>query len=229
MVHKLTYYFWISPKPLMRFLIKDYCINSHIMASMNLCWIKNHLSNRQQKVTLDGASSRSLQIISGVPQGSVLGSLLFLFYINDLPTEISSTIWLYANDAIIYRPIVSTEDVRASTSTRYRDIGTMGQGLVIMTFNLSKCKHLLITNKHSRILSDYNINGYIINKVSSSEYLGVTITNNLSWSKHIINVVNNANSVRGFLQRNLRQCSTSVKPKAYLAFVRPIVEYASAI
>ena len=99
----------------------------------------------------------------------------------------------------------------------------------LMTFNLSKCEHLTLTNKHSPILSDYHIDGCTINKVSSCKYLGVTITNNLSWSKHIANVVNKAHSVRGFLQRNLRQCSISVKSKAYLALVRPIVEYASVI
>ena len=97
-----------------------------------------------------------------------------------------------------------------------------------MSFNLSKCKHSIITNKCPPIISDYHIKGHTINKVNSCKYLGVIITN-LSWRKHIANIVSKAHSVRGFLQRNLRQRSSSVKAKAYFAFVRPTVEYASVI
>jgi len=96
-----------------------------------------------------------------------------------------------------------------------------------MSFNLSKCEHLIITNKCLPITSDYHIEGCTINKVDSCKYLGATI--NLSWSKYIANIVSKAHSVCDFLQRNSRQCSASVKAKAYLAFVRPIVEYASVI
>ena len=76
------------------------------------------------------------------------------------------------------------------------------------------------------IISDYHIKGCTIN---SWKYLGINITNNLSWNKHIANIVSKAHSVCGFLQRNLRQCSSSVKAKAYFASVRPTVEYASVI
>ena len=79
------------------------------------------------------------------------------------------------------------------------------------------------------ILSDYIINSCVINKVTSSKCLGVTITDNLSWSKHVSIITSKAHSVRGFLQRNLKQYSTTVKSKAYLAFVRPIVEYTAVI
>ena len=98
-----------------------------------------------------------------------------------------------------------------------------------MSFNLSKCEHLIITNKRSPIISDCHNEGCTINKVDSCKHLGVTITNNLSWSKHIASIVSKAHSVRGFLQRNLRQSSSSVKAKAYFIFVRPTVEYASVI
>ena len=90
--------------------------------------------------------------MSGVPQGSVLGSLVVLLYINDLLTEISSTIWLYADDVIIYRPIVSIDMLLLQ-----QDLEILAQWAKdwLVTFNLSKCEHLLITNKHLPILSDY--------------------------------------------------------------------------
>jgi len=89
-------------------------------------WIEDYLLARQQKVILEGASSSSSQVLSGVPQGSVLGPLLFLLFINDLPAEITSSIRLYVNDVIIYRPILSTQDVLYTTSTGFRDIVIMG-------------------------------------------------------------------------------------------------------
>ena len=69
------------------------------------------------------------------------------------------------------------------------------------------------------------INQSVINKVNSSKYLGVTITDNLGWSKHVSIITSKAHSVHGFLQRNLKQRSTTVKSKAHLAFVRPIFKY----
>ena len=99
----------------------------------------------------------------------------------------------------------------------------------LMSFILSKCEHLTITNKNLPIISDYHIEGCTINMVNSCKYLGVIITNNLSRSKHIANIVSKVHSVHGFLQKNLRQCSSSVKAKAYFTFVRPTVEYASVI
>ena len=149
------------------------------------------------------------------------------FYINDLPTEISSTVRLYADDVIIYRPIITTEDVLQLQLDL--EILSLWVKDWLMSFNLSKCKHLIITNKHSPIIYDYHIEGHTINKVNSCKYLGVIITNNLSWSKHITNIVSKAHPVHGFLQRNLKQCSSSVKAEAYFAFVRPTLEYASII
>ena len=77
--------------------------------------------------------------------------------------------------------------------------------------------------------SEYKIGNTAINKVASAKYLGVTITQNLSWKEHITKIINKANSTHGFLQRNLQQCSINVKSLAYVTYVRPIVEYASVV
>jgi len=99
----------------------------------------------------------------------------------------------------------------------------------LMTFNVNKCEHLVITKIHSPILSEYKINGCNINKVTSAKYLGVTINHDLSWGNHIVIISCKASAVLGFLQRNLRQCSLSIKSLAYLTYVRPILEYASTV
>ena len=98
-----------------------------------------------------------------------------------------------------------------------------------MTFNLGKCEHLVITNIHSLLCSEYKINDHSICKVSNAKYLGVTINHNLSWANHIGTISQKANAVHGFLQRNLRKCSISIKSLAYFMYVRPILEYASVV
>ena len=98
-----------------------------------------------------------------------------------------------------------------------------------MLFNISKCEHLTISNKYTLLNSEYKISNSVINKVTSAKYLGVTITQNLSWKDHITKITNKANSTREFLQCNLRQCSTNVKSFAYITYVRPIIEYALVV
>ena len=87
-----------------------------------LNWIQNFLTNRTQKVVVDGSSSESARVRSGVPQGTVLGPLPFLTYINDLPPTVSSQVRLFADDCLLYRPI-NAEQIRSScreTYLRYR-------------------------------------------------------------------------------------------------------------
>jgi len=105
----------------------------------------------------------------------MLGPLLFLLYINDLPGENSSTIRLYTDDVIIYRQINFNNDILKLQE----DLAEWAKDWLLV-FNLTKCEHLTITNKQSSISSNYTINNCLINKVTSSMYLGITITYNLS-------------------------------------------------
>jgi len=98
-----------------------------------------------------------------------------------------------------------------------------------MSFNPTKCVHLIITRKANPLPSCYSIGDSVIQQVNSAKYLGVTITSNRSWSEHITNFTNKANSTRAFLQRNLNQCQQSVKSARYITYVRPILEYASTV
>lgn len=192
-----------------------------------LDWITDFLNDRKQQVILQNKKSQSCTVLSGVPQGSVLGPLLFNLFINDLPSKVISKIRLYADDVILYREIHSEADV----SILQKDLDSIAQwaDTWLMKLNLSKCEHLTITNKKSPLNSTYNLNSHPLCKVTSAKYLGVIINHNLSWSDHIVAISNKANSMRAFLQRNLRQCSPSTKSLAYLTYVRPIVEYASTV
>ena len=98
-----------------------------------------------------------------------------------------------------------------------------------MNFNPSKCIHLTITRKTHPLPSRYSICDSVIEQSNSAKYLGVTITNNLSWSEHINKITNKANSTKAFLQRNLNQCQPSVKSACYTTYIRPTLEYASTV
>ena len=114
-----------------------------------LRWIKSFLTNRSQQVVVNGEYSQLCKVTSGVPQGSVLGPLLFLCYINDIAHNVSSKIRLYADDTLLYRrrSIHSEQDVVALQN----DLDTLSQWADVwqMSFNPSKTEFLRITNKIS--------------------------------------------------------------------------------
>ena len=85
--------------------LESYGINGNI-----LNWIKAFLSGRSQVVKVNGADSESTAVLSGIPQGSVLGPLLFVIYIDDLPEAVTSDALLFADDTKLYRQITSRED-----------------------------------------------------------------------------------------------------------------------
>ena len=176
---------------------------------------------------LEGEGSYTSNVTSGVPQGTVLGPLLFLVFINDMPDVVSSNIRLFADDALVYRSINSHEDVVALQA----DLDNLQtwERKWQMSFNPDKCELIRISNKRKVISSSYSIHGTTLQVVDEAKYLGVTIQKNLSWKPHINNICKKANNMRGFLQRNLRKCPSNVKERAYIAYVRPTLEYSSSV
>ena len=160
-----------------------------------------------------------------VPQGTVLGPLLFLAYINDMPECVTSKIKLFADDSLVYRKVQQSSDCRALQ----QDLDNLQQREQKwqMSFNADKCEVLRITNKRRPILSDYYIHNQKLAIKTDAKYLGVTISSDLSWAKHADNIVKKANSTMAFLRRNIRNAPQSAKDKAYKTYVRPTLEYAS--
>ena len=193
----------------------------------NLKWIQSFLQGRSQRVLLDGNRSSSIAVESGVPQGSVLGPCLFLFYINDLPNGLASNVRLFADDAISYMTIENQHDAQ-NLQHDLNKIGGWAQQWM-MVLNTDKCKVLTISRKRNKVQHEYHLNNSPLEAVDSVKYLGVTITSDLKWTQHINNTVNKANNVLAFLRRNLRIKSSDLKATAYKTLVRPIVEYASSV
>ena len=190
-------------------------------------WIKSFLTGRSQCVAVDGEESDWCPVVSGVPQGSVLGPVLFLLFINDITDEVTSTVRLFADDSMIYRNIKTPEDqilLHRDLLTVFNWAKTWG-----MSFNVKKCVHLTISNKRQPLTYVYTIDGDAIPHERSTKYLGVTISSDLSWTTHIEGIRAKASRTLGLIRRNLGPCAASVKEKAYQSLVRPQLEYASSV
>ena len=191
-----------------------------------LTWIKNFLSNRSQRVILDNKQSSSSDVLSGVPQGTVLAPLLFLLFINDIPLQVQSKIRLYADDVILHRNIHSIED--CYVLQRDLDLLTQWSHKWQMIFN-PKCEFLRISNEKNIIPNIYYIVNHSIKEVTNAKYLGVIFDQTLSWNEHIKQIASKATKVNAFLHRNLYHCPVNTKLNCYKAMVRPVIEYASPV
>lgn len=195
--------------------------------SLTLTWIRNFISFRQQFTVVNNLASPFSSVSSGVPQGSVLGPLLFLIYINDLPSEITSCMRLFADDCIIYRSINSSNDHLTIQADLNHICNWCDKWL--MKLNLTKCEVMSFTRKHVNSEFSYYLNNTMLSHTSSYKYLGVLLTENLSWASHIESTCAKASRSLGYLRRNLRNSPTNIRKLAFLTFILPILEFASAI
>ena len=187
-------------------------------------WISLFLKTCYQQVLVDGAHSDWVHVDSGVPQGTVLGPLLFLAHINDLPTTIQSQCRLFAGDCLPYWPIHSLQDqliLQEDLQQLQHWADDWG-----MRFNASKCQLLRISYSQHPLEHFYTISDQILQQVPSAKYLGILLNDQLKWDTHIVSITARANSTIGFLHRNLSLCTRDLKELAYFSLARSILEYA---
>ena len=190
-------------------------------------WIQDFLTERKQHVLLEGKRSTTADVISGVPQGTVLGPLLFLTFINDMPQQTKSEIRLFADDSLLLRRIRSPQDteILQNDLTALEKWGKDWQ----MEFNPNKCTVIHITTRKHPIATPYLLHDHALAREENSKYLGATINQDLKWNKHIANTTTKANRTLGFVKRNMKDCKTSAKAAAYKTLIRPTLEYASVV
>ncbi|XP_064390046.1 uncharacterized protein LOC135337956 [Halichondria panicea] len=193
-------------------------------------WFTSYLTNRKQKVVLDGHSSSTANVNSGVPQGSILGPLLFSLYIDPLtriPLSPGSQLLLYADDILLYSPIRNEFDVldlQGDIDAIANWVNTAG-----LTLNQSKTKLLLLSRKRQPPSIILSTNSGQITQVNSLSYLGVTITKDLKWNSHISNTCAKAKSKLGLLYRHFNQADQSTLSSLYKSLVLPLLDYCSSV
>ena len=192
----------------------------------NLAWVTDWLTGRTQRVVLDGECSNDAPVLSGVPQGTVLGPLMFILYINDINANTNCSIRLFADNCLLYRIVNSTSDAShlqwdLNQLCRWADDWQMD-------FNPSKCYVLSITRKRVPLSYPYTINGVQLEHVKNHPYLGLELDSTLSWNPHMKNTLTKSQRTLNLLRRNLHDCSPKTKETAYKTLVRPTLEYASS-
>ena len=195
-------------------------------------WIEAFLSGRKQRVTVNGANSSWEEVTSGVPQGSVLGPLLFILFINDMPEVVDSNalLVLFADDAKLSREIAGPEDKDAEQE----DIDSLEQWSHDnkCCFHPDKC-HVLRIGEREMDLRDlfdsYHLGDITLKSVHQERDLGVIIDQDLSFEPHLISKINKANSVIGLIRRSFMHLDKDMFLTLYKSLIRPQLEYANQV
>ena len=214
------------PHQRLLFKLKQYGICGRL-----LNWIESFLSHRKQAVKVNNVMSGTRNVSSGVPQGSVLGPLLFLMFINDMPLNIKSGIKLFADDTKLYRIIRSVND--ADILQEDLDKLTHWCKEWKMVFNTSKCHVLHISrnkkNCPTNQLYYYHIDGQLLVPSVTEKDLGVSISNDLKPHQHIVNIVKKANKTLGMIKRSFTHINRDIFMLTYKTFIRPSLEYCQSV
>ena len=153
-------------------------------------WISNFLTSRHQRVVVNGEHSDNIYVASGVHQGAFLSPLLLLF-MNDLPSVVQFQLRLFADDCLIYRPIMDSRDQYLLD----QDLAALSQWADTwgMKYNPHKCFIMTIANNKNPPQHFYSLCGSILKQVQDTQYLGITISNDLRWEQHIATTTAKAN------------------------------------
>ena len=201
-----------------------------------LSWFNSYLSSRKQYCRINGVDSNIKEIEVGVPQGSCLGPLLFLVYINDLPCIMeNSKVSMYADDTSLY---YSSSDISQLNDALNEDLKKLDRWLKgnKLSLNVVKTRSMLITTKQRKKYletSDQNFKPSIreenVQVVSSTKYLGIQIDENLTWKNQIKSVTEKASRAIGFLKYAKNFLPDAVVKTLYNSIIEPHFQYCCSV
>jgi len=199
-------------------------LKKHGIRGKLLRTIGDWLSNRKQRVCIKGKWSGWEEVWSGVPQGSVLGPLLFLIFINDLEENVHGQVFKFADDTKIFRHIRDGMD----SIKLQKDLDTITEWADKwqMEFNVSKCKVMHLGKSNPR--NAYHMRGNRLNVVEQEKDLGIIISDDLKASQQCLYAFNKANKVLGMIRRTIKNKEPKIMLSLYKTLVRPHVEYCSS-
>ena len=208
-------------------------LSAHIFQAKVLEWIQAFLSEREQRVVVNGTSSQPAPVTSGIPQGSVVGPMLFMMYINDLPDVCTSNVKLFADDTKLF----TRSDDEAATTAMQEDLNRLQKWSNdwLLRFHPQKCSVLKLGSKKSGTKYTMKEKGngeeheIVLEEHVVEKDLGVYVDNALSFKEHVIRSTAKANKVVGIIRRTFDFLTDDLLVLLYKSLVRPLLEYGHSV
>ncbi len=190
-------------------------------------WIKDYLSFRSQRVFVGPSYSESKHISAGVPQGSVLGPLLFLIYVNDIADKLLSITRLFADDSSL---AVSSTDINTIENTLNHDLKELTEwsNQWLVNFNPSKTDVMFFTLSHCN-QPNLAFNNVQLTFVEHHKHLGLTLSNDGTWHEHIANIISSSSKILGSMKMLKFKLKRKTLNQIYISYMRPLLEYAAIV
>ncbi len=190
----------------------------------------SYLTNREMRVVIQGSNSKWRKITAGVPQGSILGPLLFLIYVNDIIENLESEIYLYADDAVLMLNF-RRDNTNACFDQLNRDLERLSTWAErwLMLFNSTKTKYMIVSNKHQQQYPELKLDGECLERVSNYPQLGLHLNENMCWAEHIDHLITKASKKIGLIWKLSGNIPRHAVENIYTAHIRPQLEYGSLL
>ena len=196
-------------------------LKAHGIGNGMINWIEKWLIGRRQRVVVDGEVSNWKPVLSGVPQGSVLGPILFLIYINDLDDDITSKVLKFADDTKVFRKIKSDADRQHLQDDLNKLIEWSEKWQMLFNFGKCKCLH----TGHGNEDAQYTMGDTVLNTTSKEKDLGLTISADMKVSEQCGIAAAKGNQILGLIRRNIVYKEKELIIPLYKTIVRPHLEY----
>jgi hypothetical protein len=193
-------------------------------------WLRDYLTDRQQRVMINGEYTEWGKIEAGVPQGSVLGPLLFLIFINDITYVVNHCkIRLFADDTCLF---IEVDDPHTCAQELNHDLEKLNAWSKQwhVDFSPPKTEEVIISRK--RNLTDHplvELDNVPVTRVPDHKHLGLTLSSDLSWNKHIADMVDKANRRLGIMRSLKHKLDRPSLERIYMGFIRPLLEYGDIV
>ncbi len=201
--------------------LKSYGFNQQITN-----WVKSFLTSRIQQVVVNGKKSWWMNVTSGIPQGSVLGPVLFVLFINDLPETVSSEVFLFADDTKIFKVIKGNEDQKRLRE----DLNALNEWSEkwLLKFHPGKCKHMHVGKSVPDSVT-YSLNSTNLQSITQEKDIGVIIDADLEFESHISEKVKKASQMFALLRRSFNFLNDELFLPLYKSLVRVHLDFASSV
>ena len=183
-------------------------------------WIRNFLRTRTMQVNVRGTLSKERPVLSGVPQGSVLGPLLFILYVNEIPAVVNNKMKMFADDTKIWSRVENIQEI--STLQEDLDRLTVWSELWQLDFNRDKCKVMKVGHQYD---TRYHMKDQELEEIEEEKDLGVWITSQLKSNQHCSKAAAKATRIIAMVRRNFQRLDKEDFKLIYTVYIRPHLEY----